>query len=152
LQIMIIFFHNYSNGRKGDSKPRAGVNDMNERTILLVEDDRHFKQTTSRMLELKGYEVRTASDVPTARRLLAEFKENASGVVLMDIDLPGGNGIDLCREIRESSELPVIFLSGLEKTDELLERVFSAGGHAYMTKPVNFNDLVLRIEEVLGKQ
>ena len=121
---------------------------MSEQTILLVEDDKQFSQTASRVLELKGYGVRTAPDVATARQILGE---STSDVVLMDIELPGGNGIDLCREIRASSDVPVIFISGKEKTDELVESAFAAGGDAYMTKPVNFNDLALRIQAVIGK-
>jgi len=120
--------------------------------VLLVEDDPQFSKVASRMLGLRGYEVRTAPDVPTARRFFGEFGElgeRSTGVVLMDIELPDGNGIDLCREIRATSDVPVIFVSGLEKTDALVESAFDAGGDAYMSKPVNFNELAKRIEEVM---
>ena len=130
------------------------MSEQTEQKILLVEDDRQFCRAASRMLELKGWEVRTAPDVATARQMLGESTSGPEvlqcNVVLMDIDLPGGNGIDLCREIRASSDVPVIFISGKEKTDELVESAFAAGGDAYMTKPVNFNDLALRIHAVIG--
>jgi len=114
----------------------------------MVEDDREFSKTAGRLLELKGWEVRTAPDVATARQML---KESTSDVVLMDIELPGGNGIDLCREIRASSDVPVIFISGLKKTDELVESARGAGGDAFITKPVNFNELALRVEALLRR-
>ena len=124
------------------------MSEQTEQKILMVEDDREFSKTAGRMLELKGWEVRTAPDVATARQMLGE---STSDVVLMDIELPGGNGIDLCREIRASSDVPVIFISGLKKTDELVASARSAGGDAFMTKPVNFNELARRIEELKGR-
>jgi len=118
------------------------------RTILLVEDDRKLVSVTKRMLELRGYKVRAALDVSVARRALTEYIPD---LILMDINLPGGDGLELCREIRAFSNVPIIFVTGLEKTDELLERGFDAGGDDYMMKPVNFNELVLRIEALLRR-
>ena len=119
------------------------------RTILLVDDDRKLIGATKQLLELRGYWVKTAVDVPAARRLL---EESIPDVILMDIKLPGGSGIDFCREIRSASDVPIIFVTGLEKTDELLESGFDAGGDDYMNKPVNFNELVLRIQALIRRE
>ena len=123
--------------------------------VLLVDDDRKLVGVTKRSLELRGYAVLTALDVQSARRVLAE---KTPDVILMDINLQDDSGVDLCREIRAESDVPVIFVTGLEKTDALLESGFDAGcgpqvsrRDDYMTKPVNFNELALRIEAVLRR-
>jgi DNA-binding response OmpR family regulator len=118
------------------------------RRILLVDDDRKLVGVTKRMLEHIGYEVRSAVDVPLAKRA---FEETTPDVVLIDVNLPGGDGVELCREIRAVSDVPIIFVTGMEKTDELLESGFDAGGDDYLTKPVNFNELKLRIEAILRR-
>ena len=120
-----------------------------QRRILLVDDDRKLAGATKRLLELRGYMVRLAFDAPGARAELS--LPEMPDVILMDINMPGVDGVELCREIRAMSDVPIIFVTGLEKTDELLESGFDAGGDDYMTKPVNINELALRVEALLRR-
>lgn len=120
-----------------------------QRRILLVDDDRKLAGATKRLLELRGYMVQLAFDAPRARAELS--LPEMPDVILMDINMPGVDGVELCREIRAMSDMPIIFVTGLEKTDELLESGFDAGGDDYMTKPVNINELALRVEALLRR-
>jgi|GEM_PF-4829130 len=120
-----------------------------QRRILLVDDDRKLAGAMKRLLELRGYMVQLAFDAPRARAELS--LPEMPDVILMDINMPGVDGVELCREIRAMSDMPIIFVTGLEKTDELLESGFDAGGDDYMTKPVNINELSLRVEALLRR-
>jgi len=111
--------------------------------VLMVEDDRKISDLIKALLEIRGCEVLVAPNLADAVRFM---EESTPDVVLMDIDLPDGSGIDLCRAIRERSYVPIIFVTGLGKDDGLLESGFDAGGDDYMTKPADANEIIIRIE------
>ena len=76
--------------------------------VLLVEDDEAIRETAAMVLERHGFEVSTAADGDAG---LAEFESSEPDVALLDIMLPGLDGISLCRRIRETSEVPVVMLT-----------------------------------------
>jgi DNA-binding response OmpR family regulator len=115
--------------------------------ILLVEDDRRFLGVSKQMLELKGYEVRTAVNAESARR---SMKDLMPDVIILDINLTDGSGIDLCREIRRGSDVPIIFLTGLGTKENILSGL-NAGGDEYLKKPVDFDLLEAYIEALLRR-
>jgi len=116
--------------------------------VLLVENDSQLSEVMKHTLDQKGCCVHTAVDIACARWSLGE---NIPDIIIIDIDLPGGNGIDLCRDVRSVSDIPVILISDQTKTDELLEKVFDAGADEYMVKPVNLNELALRIKSLIRR-
>jgi DNA-binding response OmpR family regulator len=110
--------------------------------ILLVEDDRRFLGVSRQMLELNGYEVRTAVNMESARRSIEGLMPD---IIILDINLTDGSGLDLCREIRRNSDVPILFLTGLGTKENILAGL-NAGGDEYLKKPVDFNLLVAYIE------
>ena len=81
---------------------------MSAPVILLVEDDPALRTLTARALQQNGYRVRPASSAP---EMWNAFDAGSVDLVLLDIMLPGTNGLDLCRQIRQRSEVPIIFVS-----------------------------------------
>lgn len=108
---------------------------------LLVEDNREYTLIGTRLLEQEGYEPLTAVDGETAIGLA---REHSPELVLLDLRLPGIDGFEVCREIREFSDAYVIMVTG--KTEEV-DRVqgLSVGADDYVTKPFSARELAARI-------
>ena len=124
-----------------------------DKTILLVEDNVKLLEINRRMLEMRGYSVQTASNLQEARNILsriAEPSDSRPDVVVLDIMLPDGSGIDFCREIRGSLELPILFLSILSDKNDIVSAL-RAGGDDYLSKPFDFDVLEARIETLLRR-
>lgn len=113
-----------------------------EKTILLVEDNEHLNRINSRALQLAGYRVLTALTLARAREWLAEEEPDA---IVLDILLPDGNGVDFCREIRERTPAPILFLTSVAGVEQALEGL-RAGGDDYLNKPFHMELLLARIE------
>jgi two-component system phosphate regulon response regulator PhoB len=118
--------------------------------IFLVEDDADIGRLVRHHLESAGFAVRLFAAIPP---VLAEAGKNRPALFLLDIMVPGGDGLELCRQIRESETLaatPVIFLTA--KTSEA-DRVLGLelGGDDYITKPFSPRELVARVKAVLRR-
>ena len=110
--------------------------------ILIVEDNPHHMKISSRALATKGYKVLEADTLAKGREL---FLREAPDLIILDIMLPDGNGLELCEELREGrSEVPILFLSA-KRTNEDIEAGFDAGGDDYLPKPYNLNILIRRV-------
>lgn len=106
-----------------------------EKTILLVDDSTELLRLNERILRPKGYRILSARSLQQARKLLAETKPDA---IVLDIDLPDGNGIDFCKQL--NGNIPVVFLTA--RSDEQAAREgMQAGGYALLTKPYQLEDL-----------
>lgn len=112
------------------------------KTILLVEDNKHLNKINSRALKLSGYRVLTALNLAEAREHLSKTDPDA---IVLDILLPDGNGVDFCREIRERTAAPILFLTSVTGVDRALEGI-RAGGDDYLNKPFHIELLLARIE------
>ncbi len=116
--------------------------------ILVVEDDTSNLKFLMNSLTEIGYQVRPASDGELAlRSVQARLPE----LILLDYKMPGMNGIEVCRYLKEdlqTKDIPVIFLSGLEETD-LKVKALEAGAIDYITKPIELSELLGRIENHL---
>ena len=120
---------------------------MTSPNIVLVEDDPPLRTLTARALQENGYRVQTASSAP---EMWIAFENGHVDLLLLDIMLPGTNGIDLCREIRRRSDVPIIFISA--KNSEA-DRVIGLelGADDYLAKPFGARELVARVRAVLRR-
>ena len=110
--------------------------------ILLIEDNSHIMKMNADELSDRGYEVLCADNLAQARNLLQFHQPD---LLILDILLPDGNGIEFCRELRESISIPVIFLSAMAEDKDVVEGL-QAGGEDYLTKPYNLDVLAARVE------
>lgn len=118
-----------------------------EARILLVEDDRRVRRGTALALEREGFEVLEAEDGDDAMHLLEARKPD---LAILDVMLPGRDGFELCREIRKSNGLPIVFVTA--KTDIVDVVVgLESGGDDYVTKPFVMRELVARIRALLRR-
>ena len=120
---------------------------MTAPTILLVEDDPALRTLTARALRENGYEVEPAAAAPEMWRAL---EKGPVDLVLLDIMLPGTSGIDLCRAIRRTSDVPIIFVSAKgSETDRVVG--LELGADDYIAKPFGTRELIARVRAVLRR-
>jgi DNA-binding response OmpR family regulator len=120
---------------------------MTAQTIVLVEDDPSLRMLTARLLQENGYSVRTAA---TAPEFWIAMEGGAVDLIVLDLMLPGTNGIDLCRQVRRSSDVPIIFISA-RGSDEDRVLGLELGADDYLAKPFNTRELIARIRAVLRR-
>jgi two-component system response regulator RegX3 len=115
--------------------------------ILIVEDEESFSDPLSYLLKKEGYDVAVADTGPAA---LSEFEQNGADLVLLDLMLPGLSGIDVCRQLRQRSTVPVIMLTA---KDSEIDKVvgLELGADDYVTKPYSSRELLARIKAVLRR-
>ena len=115
--------------------------------LLLVEDERSIRDPLAAFLKRHGYRVSGADTAAEARRLLGV---HAFDLALLDVMLPGEDGLSLARSLRETGDLPFIMLTALaEDTDKIVG--LEMGADDYMTKPFNPRELVARIKTILRR-
>ena len=115
--------------------------------VLVVEDEESYSDALAYMLRKEGYEVAIAADGNAA---LAEFDRNGADIVLLDLMLPGLPGTEVCRQIRQTSSVPVIMVSA--KDDEVDKVVgLELGADDYVTKPYRLRELVARMRALLRR-
>jgi len=119
------------------------------KTILLVEDDSNLADGLVMNLEAEGYQV---MHIDHGRDAFAEFGRGNFDLVLLDIMLPGVDGLSICRQIREGgSTVPILFLTARDRTEEKVEGLL-AGGDDYITKPFSLSELMARIQGIFRRQ
>lgn len=120
---------------------------MSELSVLVVEDEQSFAEALTLGLGREGFVVTVASDGADALRRFDEVKPD---IVLLDVMLPTISGIDVCREIRTKSKVPIIMVSA--KGEELDTVVgLEVGADDYVTKPYRLRELVARMRAVLRR-
>jgi two-component system alkaline phosphatase synthesis response regulator PhoP len=118
-------------------------------TILIVEDEKNLGLTLADHLNSQGHKSFHAENLAEARVL---FKIEKPFIVLMDIELPDGSGLDLAREFRElDREMVLLFLSA-QNDPEIRVQGLEIGAHDYITKPFALRELMLRLERLLKTQ
>lgn len=100
--------------------------------VLLVDDDAHIQATNEKYLREQGYQVYRADNGPDALHYL---DTTALDAVVLDVAMPELDGVTLCRRIRETSGIPVLFLSAYAQTDDRI-RGLMAGGDDYLPNPI----------------
>ena len=115
--------------------------------ILLVEDDDNLANGIRYALEQEGWSVAVAGSVSNATDL---YRSQPFHLILLDVMLPDGNGLDLCRDIRESSDIPIVFLTARDEEVDVVMGLES-GGDDYITKPFRLRELISRIKANVRK-
>jgi two-component system OmpR family response regulator len=115
--------------------------------ILVVDDHREIRDLLSRYLIKHGFRVSTAESAAKARRLL---ETSAIDLIVLDLMMPGEDGLSLCRQLRATSDVPVIMLTAMaEDTDRVVG--LEMGADDYVVKPFNPRELLARVKAVLRR-
>jgi DNA-binding response OmpR family regulator len=115
--------------------------------VLVVEDDDRIRAALRLALGDEGYHV---VDVPDAEAALLRLRETPPDLVLVDLMLPGMSGLDLCHQIRRSSDLPIIVVSARDDSHDVVAGL-EAGADDYVTKPFVFKELAARIRALMRR-
>lgn len=120
---------------------------MTAQTIILVEDDPALRTLTVRFLQEHGYSVRSAA---TAPEMWIALENGPVDLIVLDIMLPGTNGIDLCRQLRRTSDVPIIFISARGGEEDRVLGL-ELGADDFLAKPFSTRELIARIRAVLRR-
>ena len=134
----------YGHRRQSAEPERSGV----VTHLLVIEDEESFSETLAYMLTREGFEVRVATTGPAG---LEEFERHGADLVILDLMLPGLPGTEVCRRLRERSDVPVIMLTA---RDSEVDKVvgLELGADDYVTKPFSARELVARIRAVMRRR
>jgi two-component system OmpR family response regulator len=125
----------------GSSVPNSGT------SILVVDDDGQILELVAKFLRSHGFRVHAARD---GREMQSVLAESAVDLIVLDLMLPGANGLDLCREIRKTSAIPVVMLTAKgEDVDRIIG--LEVGADDYLPKPFNPRELLARVNAVLRR-
>jgi len=117
--------------------------------ICVVEDEQKVAAFIRKGLEEHGYGVTTAGDGESAREL---FKQRQFDLLILDVMLPDTNGVELCRQVRETdSDVPILMLTALNQVHDKVSGL-KAGADDYLVKPFHFSELLARIEAQLRRK
>jgi two-component system alkaline phosphatase synthesis response regulator PhoP len=116
-------------------------------SILVVEDEASIATFVAAYLRNAGYTVKTAASAQSA---LIELAGDSPALIVLDLNLPDGDGVELCRRIRKTSDVPILMLTA---RDEDIDKIIGleVGADDYMTKPFNPRELVARVKSVLRR-
>jgi two-component system, OmpR family, response regulator len=116
-------------------------------SILVVDDDPHIRDVVRFAFEKTGMLISTAQD---GKEALRQFDRNVHELVVLDIGMPEMDGLEVCRQIRKTSDTPILFLSA---RDEEIDRILGLeiGGDDYVTKPFSPRELVARVNAILRR-
>jgi two-component system phosphate regulon response regulator OmpR len=115
--------------------------------ILVVDDDRRIRDLTARYLTAQGFNVVTANDAADARD---KMKSLAFDLLVLDIMMPGENGLELTTNLRAESDVPILLLTARSEIEDRIAGL-ETGADDYLTKPFEPKELVLRIQSILKR-
>jgi DNA-binding response OmpR family regulator len=116
--------------------------------VLVVEDEESIRDFVEMGLRYEHFGVDLANDGPGA---LAAFAERRPDLIVLDLNLPGLDGLEVCRQIRRQSDVPIIMLTARGEVDERVEGL-EAGADDYLPKPFKFKELLARVRAVLRRR
>jgi DNA-binding response OmpR family regulator len=116
-------------------------------SILVIEDETSIASFIAAYLRNAGYTVKTAA---SAQNALITLAGETPALVILDLNLPDGDGVELCRRIRKTSDVPILMLTA---RDEDIDKIIGleVGADDYMTKPFNPRELVARVKSILRR-
>lgn len=120
---------------------------MDSKHIFIVDDEKNIRDLIEKYLLNEGYKTTSFSDGST---VVEEIFTKSPDLIVLDINMPGENGLDICKEIRKKSDIPIIFVSA---RDEEFDRVIGLelGGDDYLSKPFSPRELVARIKNIFRR-
>ena len=118
-----------------------------QRRVLIVDDEETVREVVGQYLELEGFLILQASNGLEALRLA---EKTPPDLVILDLTLPGIDGLEVCRRIRAVSAVPILMLTARAEDVEKLEG-FNAGADDYLTKPFNPRELVARVQAIMRR-
>src|SRR6476660_9838044 len=124
------------------------TSDRPTRTALVVEDERTINDALAQRLRAEGYAVEQAFDGPSAVDVAAAVRPD---VVLLDVMLPGFDGLEVCRRIQAERPVPVIMLTARDDENDLLVGL-AVGADDYLTKPFSLRELAARVHALLRRE
>lgn len=116
-------------------------------SVLIIDDDKDLAEITKDMLNAYGYEVTVAHDSDGAYSILTN---DTFSIILLDINLPGDSGFEICRELRKVTNVPVIFASARTSEDDKITGL-DIGGDDYLSKPYSLKELLSRINALIRR-
>ena len=121
---------------------------MDERRILVVEDERTIAESVAARLRAEGFAVEIAADGPAG---VAAFARGRPELVVLDVMLPGFDGLEVCRRIQAERPVPVLMLTARDDETDLLVGL-AVGADDYLTKPFSLRELAARVQALLRRQ
>jgi len=122
--------------------------DTADATVLVVDDEEYIRDLVSSAMRIAGFDVRNVSDGHAA---LAAVEAHQPDLVILDVGLPGLDGFEVCRRLRDDGVgTPVIFLTARDANEDKMSG-FTKGGDDYVTKPFSLEELVARVRAVLRR-
>jgi two-component system phosphate regulon response regulator OmpR len=116
--------------------------------ILVVDDDQRIRDSLARYLYVNGYRVTTAADAATARATMSGL---VFDVVILDVMMPGENGLDLARDLKGTSNIPICMLTARAEAEDRIEGL-EMGVDDYIAKPFEPRELLLRLQNILKRR
>jgi two-component system, OmpR family, KDP operon response regulator KdpE len=123
------------------------VNPDGKRNILVVDDEAQITRVLKTSLSAQGYGIRTASD---GMQALLEMKTWTPDLIITDLRMPNMDGLELCRQVRSESRIPIIVLS-VKGEETIKVEALDAGADDYVTKPFSINELLARVRAALRR-
>lgn len=121
---------------------------MNDKRLLIIEDDTDLREGLSFSFSSDGYRV---TEAPTKAEGLREIRKNVYDMVLLDCNLPDGTGFELCREVRSYSSIPMVMLTARDtELDEI--QALELGVNDYLSKPFSLGVLKARVKRILQEK
>lgn len=120
---------------------------QNRRTIYIADDDEHIRKAIKAFLESDGYQV---EDFENGDLLFRRFEQRESDMVILDVMMPGSDGFEICRRIRERSIVPIIILTARDADIDYATGL-SLGSDDYFTKPFSAMALVMRVKAIFRR-
>jgi len=115
--------------------------------LLLVEDEPIVQVNNRKILSRRGYTLKQAYSLAEARAIVSAEQPRA---IVLDIQLPDGNGLDMLKELRRTSNVPVLMLTAMSTSTDII-RGLEAGGDDYLTKPYDLSVFLMRVEALLRR-
>lgn len=113
--------------------------------VLVVEDDKEIRALVKSSLEVEGFEVLTAVSIGEAQRMISNAKPE---LIILDLGLPDGDGVELVHSVRKEKNLPIIIISARDQEAQKI-RLLDAGADDYLSKPFGVQELLARIRVAL---
>jgi len=120
---------------------------MENAYLLMVEDEPQVQANNKKILERRGYKIKQAFDLAQARAIVAEHMPSA---IVLDVNLPDGLGLDFLKELRKSSNVPVLILTAQGTPEDIIAGL-SAGGDDYLVKPYNLDIFLARVAALVRR-